>query len=154
MARRRLRRIDGLPLIDASKPRLVTITNDDIRDAMPRDGDYCAAAMALCRDETIEDAYVYMGRTYIRFHNRWERYLTPRALRRQLISFDRKGVFDAGTYRLNAPPPTARLGNGYQTAYAQAHARSRSKARGIVHRVKGVRPHAPRIVGDHIALTG
>jgi hypothetical protein len=145
--------IDGLPLVDATKPRFVKITNDDIRDAIPKDGDYCAAAMALCREEAIEDAYVYMGRTYIRFHNRWVRYLTPSNLRRQLISFDKKGVFEPGTYRLGAPPPTARLGSGYHTYYAQVRSQ-RTKPRAIVHRVKGVRPHAPHIVGDHIAIMG
>ena len=52
------------------------ITDKDISCTLRKDGDYCAAAMALCRDDKIEDAFVRMGRTYIRYYNRWVRYHT------------------------------------------------------------------------------
>lgn len=143
---RKLRRLEGLPVVDAMKPRWFKIGNEDIQYAIRKNGDYCAAAMALCRDDAIEDAFVYRGRTYIRYHNRWVRYMTSPQLRKALEEFDKKGVFDPGTYRLGAPTPTARLGCGYQTEYSRTYNPPAGKT--IVHKVKGVRPQAPRIVGD------
>jgi hypothetical protein len=142
--------LDGLPIVDATKPLLVTINATDIRHSVRKDGDYCAAAMALCRDDKIEDAFVHLGRTYVRYWNRWVRYLTSAALRRNLISFDQKGVFTPGTYRLGAPPPSAQLGSGYHTEYSRLRGKTRKPR--LVHRVKGVREQAPHIVGEHFTL--
>lgn len=142
---KQLRRLDGLPVVDAIKPTWFEIGAEDISYALRKNGDYCAAAMALCRDDKIEDAFVHLSRAYV--HNRWVRYLTPANLRRELIAFDKRGVFKPGSYRLGAPSPTCRLGNGYQTAYGQVHPPVRP-SRKIVHRVSGVRERAPRIVGD------
>src|SRR5215813_14842731 len=73
---KKVRTLDGLPVVDAIKPLMVEITDTDIRAASKKGGDFCAAALALCRDDKIEDAFVHLSVTYVRYHNRWVRFRT------------------------------------------------------------------------------
>lgn len=153
-ARRALRLVDGLPLIDAAKPLDVLITEDDIRHAIRKDCDLCAASLALCRDARIKDARVYLSRAYVRFVDKWVRYETGAALRRAIVHFDRAGVFEPGRYRLGAPCPTNRLGCGYAGEWARRapSAKPRRHAGVKGKKLAGVRSHAPHLVGERVEL--
>lgn len=150
--RRTVRMIDGVPLIDAIKPLHVVITEYDIRSALRKDCDMCAAALALCRSvKAIEDARVYLGRAYIRFPGKWVRYKTSEALRAQIVRFDKTGKFQEGRYLLSTPSPSDRLGCEYSRHYAESRAPT-ARRRRAHQRAEGVRKHAPHIGAGEIEL--
>lgn len=107
----RLASIDGLPVIDAKKPLELHIIMDDIRKADRKHPDACAVANACYREIHATEARVHLGRVYVKTTaDKWVRYITPKSLRQEIITFDRGGVFEPGTYVLHKPQPSHQLG--------------------------------------------
>jgi len=103
-----LKEIDGLPVFDAKRPIKLVITKHDCERGDPKHPESCAAARAL-RRSGAKDVRVHLGRVYARQNDgNWLRYLTPRALRSEIIAFDRGGSFAPGEYHLLAPQPSHR----------------------------------------------
>lgn len=99
---------EGMPVIDAKHDMTIHITKRDIRLADSKSPGSCAAALALNRK--FPEAHVHLGRVYIRSNKgNWQRYVTPKNLRTELVAFDRGGTFEAGEYTLTAPHPSQRL---------------------------------------------
>lgn len=135
--------IEGLPIIDAKAPVVLTITPGDIRKADPKDPGACAAARACWRQFRVE-ARVHMGRVYVRTaKDHWTRYLTPPSLRTEIVAFDRGGTFQPGNYVLPAPQPSKRLGKATGTDTNKTPpVRKNAKSRAPRHIFEGVR-HGP-----------
>lgn len=104
--------IDGLPVIDATKPLKVTVTTPDITKADVKEPGNCAFARACKRDLHIQEARVHLGRVYIKPFGAksWTRYLTPKNLRSEIVAFDRGGRFLEGSFILKKPTPSYILG--------------------------------------------
>lgn len=101
--------IDGVPVIDAKAPLTLTITKRDCNNGDPKEPDTCAAARALRREHGVADCRVHLGRIYIRQNKgNWQRFLTPKSLRSEIIAFDRGGAFSPGEYTLSPLPPANR----------------------------------------------
>jgi len=135
-----LNAIDGLPILDAKKPVLLTITQNDIDKADRKEPADCAVARACRRDLHAKEVRVHLGRVYVRQNEgNWLRYMTPRYLRSEIIAFDRGGTFARGEYTLSAPQPNKRAG-------------ARKDNRGKVRKAKTGKPapkrRAPHIVTD------
>lgn len=119
-----LTEIDGLPVIDAKEPIELHISAGDIANADLKDPSDCVVARACRRDLHVKEARVHLGRIYLRVNKgNWLRYLTPRPLRSEIISFDRGGTFEPADFTLAAPYPKARLGK--RTGGASRNARPR-----------------------------
>jgi hypothetical protein len=108
-------KILGLPVVDAKKPIVLTVTKDDIKNAHKhsKDPEGCVAAQAAMRQEKAISARVHLGRVYIRKGKNWIRYYTPHNLRNEIIAFDRGGSFSTGDFNL-VPVSPARQGIGYR----------------------------------------
>lgn len=130
-------KIDGIPVKDALKSLNVRITRRDIQLANTKDPNHCAAARAICNNAGADAARVHVGRTYVKFGNQWTRYVTPKALRTEIIAFDRGGKFEAGTYRLEKVPPTQ---------VAAARKARKVAAKRSSHNGKGPKKRRPHIV--------
>src|SRR5262245_20886375 len=103
---KRIKEIDGLPVIDAKKPLVLTITEADIQRADVKEPSKCAVARACHRALHAIEARVHLARIYIRANKgNWVRYMTPRAMRAEIIAFDRGGRFQPNTFRLAPPNP-------------------------------------------------
>ena len=97
---------------DAPKDLILTIEPEDIKTAKRRESGTCAAAYALCRMGTFNEARVYRNVTYARkLDGTWLRFITPKDLYVELMVFDRGGRMETGEYRLKAPTGTKRLGH-------------------------------------------
>ena len=101
-------KINGLPVIDGKNSIEVMITTQDVKRSTKKDPTRCAAAIACVRDLGASEARVHVGRTYIRYNGHWERYMTSQALRTEIVSFDRSGKFQPGTYSLLKMTPAKR----------------------------------------------
>lgn len=132
--------------VDAKASIVLHISKTDVRLGATKDASCCAAARALCRQEKIEAARVYLSRTYIKRGGKWVRFMTPSALRNEIIAFDRGGQFEPGEYTLSPVQPKLRWSNPERKAYAKKYAAKRakhtSKPRASAHIVKGVRNRA------------
>jgi hypothetical protein len=134
-------KINGMEVVDATKPEYIHITDRDVKSGGVKDPSGCAAAKACVRDLKVVEAKVHLGRIYMREGNKWVRYLTPSSLRTEIISFDRGGGFESGDYKLLPPPPSMHLGYNKPTGPKKRKVPSKRAPR---HVVVGVRPAASR----------
>ena len=142
--------INGKPVVDATEPLHITISERDAALGKTKDPGKCAAARCIVR--TIADAKaarVHLGRTYVEKADYWVRYMTPTSLRIEIVSFDRGAVakYTEGHYTLPAPSPTARLDYSKKNPREARAANKRKNhhrrphiAR-VHHQIEGVRPH-------------
>lgn len=134
----KLMSIGGLKIADATCPLTVHITARDIKGGRTKTPSNCAAARALVRETGCEEARVHIGRTYLKRGGKWVRYLTPRDLRDEIISFDRGGSFEPGKFTLKAVPTWLRSPHGKARPEGS---RNRTGKRRSRHMVANVRPH-------------
>src|SRR5262245_48068049 len=104
------RRIDGLPVVDVKTDLAFRVTPADIKVSQQKSCDMCAGAVAICRTLKVKEVQLYLSRTLVRQPDRWDRYVTPMALRTEIVCFDRTGKFAPGDYRLGAPAASQKLG--------------------------------------------
>src|SRR5512143_537273 len=94
------RKINGLPVVDATKPVRLHITKSDVVKGRTKDPGGCAAAVACCRQLKATEARIHLSRAYVRFNGKWLRYETTGPLRSEIVTFDRGGKFEPGEYML------------------------------------------------------
>lgn len=107
-------KINGLPVLDANSQLFLQISKNDIKKSKKKDERKCAAATAICRaDSNVEEAIVHLTRAYIKLRENdfYIRYNVPTNLRTEIVSFDRGGDMDAGSYVLRPLQPSKKLGN-------------------------------------------
>lgn len=133
-------KINGLKVVDATKPLPIKITDNDVENGNTKDPGGCAAALACMRKPTCTEARVHIGRTYLKEGGRWVRYKTPAALRSEIISFDRGADFQPDTYVLVPMSKSGRLGQ-YTHVSKNKKKNPLAKKRAKIHVVRGVRAH-------------
>ena len=138
-------KIDGMEVVDATKPAFIHITLNDVKKGGIKDPYSCAAARACIRDLHLTAAKVHVGRMYLRKGNKWVRYMTPQSLRTEIVSFDRGGGFAAGDYKLSPPPPSGALG----VKHTPPKRRGKSNYKNAPHHtIVGIRPAAAKGKGE------
>lgn len=106
-----LKEIDGYPILDAKRSITLHITKGDCNNADPKQPSTCAAARTIRRELKAIDCRVHLGRIYIRQNKgNFQRYETPKALRNEIIAFDRGGEFAPGEYVLKPLPISQQTG--------------------------------------------
>ena len=127
-------KIGGLPVVNATEKVDLNITAGDIRRGDMKDPGGCAAAVACRRQMHAVDARVHIARTYIKLDKKWIRYLTPFALRTEIIAFDRGAQFTPGEYTLLPMPKP-------QKKSARKAPSGKSRQKRVFHTQSGIRPH-------------
>lgn len=130
----KLFKIDGKKVRDAKKPLRLVVTEDDCRKASPKKPASCAVARACGR--VADEARVHLSRVYLLSEGQWSRYETPKAMRDEIIAFDRGGTFEPQEFRLKPPRPSRRLG---KHTGGQHPTRKNAKRRRKPHVVTNVR---------------
>lgn len=100
---------EGLPVRDATHSVILHVQPRDISGSKSKKPGGCAAARAIKREQGAE-ARVHLGRVYVKRGKHWDRYMTPRNLRDEIIAFDRGGVFEPSEVTLIAPVGDHKLG--------------------------------------------
>lgn len=106
---RKLRMLDGLPVVDADSDVVLHVTKKDVQNSKKKNPDECAAAQAGKR-ELKREVKVFLSRMYVKDKNKWIRYLTPSNAAREIVSFDRGAEFEPGEYKFKAATSGQRLG--------------------------------------------
>lgn len=129
-------KINGKPVVDATKPIIVTVTKRDVKNGQRKDPGGCAMALAAKRTCHAKSARVHVGRTYIEYDDKWVRYNTSNSLRTELVSFDRGQVFLEGDFRLSAIPPHDRTTNKDRFPKPQGSRKNDKNRKARIARVK------------------
>jgi len=130
-------KINGLPVVDAKSPLLLSINARDIKKGDGKNEDSCAAAVACMRQLECKAAKVHMGRIYILTGKKWYRYETPQSLRSEIIAFDRRMSFKPGVYKLNPPRQSIVAARGKQTGTMT----NQTRAKGATPKSRRAHPH-------------
>lgn len=137
-------KIDGIPVKDALRAITLEIDRKDISSADRKKPETCVAA-AACHAHLgkVKDVRVHLSRIFILREKAefWERYETPKALRAEIIAFDRGGRFMPGTFELRPPVSYRRKGGAKKTAGDRGKAAS-NRAKALRHMTIGVRDNA------------
>lgn len=101
-------KIDGLPVRNLTKPIILHIEEQDCRRGTKKAPAACAAAIAAVRTiDNVTEARVHIGRIFLKVGNKyWLRGKTTGALRTEIVSFDRGGNFEPGTYKIKPLSPS------------------------------------------------
>lgn len=132
--------LDGLPVLNAKRGVKLHVIDNDIKRADRKVPEDCVVARTCRRQMHAKEVRVHLGRVYVRQNaGNWLRYMTPRSLRTEIISYDRGGRFEPGEYHLSAPTPTARKAGHQGSAWARPKKGRKGKKRRPMHVVTDVR---------------
>ena len=138
-----MRTIDGQPVGNAAMAIRLTVTEKDIAKGAPKNPNACAVALAAVRQvKGVTAAKAHLGCIYLLRNGHWQRYKTSKAIRDEIIVFDRGGRFYPGEYDL-LPVSTATLVRKVRQIRGYGPKRSGVKRR-KPHHVEGVRDSAHR----------
>ena len=96
---------------DSDKAVNVEVNKRDIHNSKPLDPTDCAMAKAFKRSTNVDAAVVGISSSYLIKGKTAIRFKTPQSVRQEIISFDRYGDFDEGSYYLAPFNRAARLGS-------------------------------------------
>lgn len=86
----KLAREKKLLKIDAKKPLILTVSEQDIRGAKAKSPGFCAFAVATKRQHPeIVNCYFYKTKAWLEYEDRLVRYHLPLAMQKEIASFDR-----------------------------------------------------------------
>lgn len=136
-------KINGKKVVDARKPLLLEITDQDVARGDKKEATSCAAAVACKRQLGAKSARVHLSRTYVEYDDRWVRYSTPSSIRTEIVSFDRGKKFEAGEYKLPILQPSKHAKGIRQGTHSNSKKlKGNTNGRGAHHHVSGVRASA------------
>lgn len=117
--KRKTRKFEGLPVIDATSDVTLVVNSKDIKNSYKKNPADCAAAIAG-RREFKRETRVFLSRMYVKNKqkNCWVRYITPNNAAREIISFDRGSEFIPGEYKFKRPSPQQKLGINRGKSYS------------------------------------
>jgi hypothetical protein len=132
-------KIGGAKVVDAGRPVTIHVTARDIAGGDNKDPAACAAARACMRELHATEARVHIGRTYLKIEEKWVRYRTSKALRTEIIAFDRGGKFMPGDFQLERMRESDRF--GARKNKPRGPHLTKAKPRAKIHTVVGIRHH-------------
>lgn len=133
-----IKAIDGKPVLNAKHAVTLKISASDVARADRKEPALCAVARACRRQILAKEVRVHLGRVYMRMNEgNWQRFLTPRSLRSEIIAFDRGGSFEPGTFVLSAPSSQKKEATGKRQGSPYNHKQKRDNP----NRKKRARPH-------------
>ena len=80
----RTKKLDGLPIYDATEPLSFEVTKRDISKGGIKEPDTCAMALACKREHNYKDVRIHINYSYVLEKNHWVRYRTPNSVAREI----------------------------------------------------------------------
>lgn len=95
---------------DAGESVVVDVNTRDCSTGIKSSPGECAMAKAVKRQFHAEGAVIGLSVSYVIKDGKALRFKTPQSVQREIVSFDRNQDFAPGTYQLNRPAPSERMG--------------------------------------------
>lgn len=124
---------------DSQKNIAIEVTEHDAQHSEVRKHRTCAMAVACKRKLKVDGVIISVDRAYLIKGSKAMRFSLPESVSREVVSFDRKGGFAPGTYKLQAIPAGKRL--GHHTGGTNPHHRGNGRPHKSIHITEGVRTH-------------
>lgn len=139
----------GIPMQDAKEHVKVVVTMADVVLAKKADSKHCALARATMRLPRVNAAYFFRSCAFVEYPDAMIKYQLPASVQKEIVSFDRAGVFAEGTYMLSPISPKK------QAAQRAKYDRKRNRARRAANRTvaKPSRVVAERDQTEFLATT-
>ncbi len=118
----------GIPVAEAKRRLLVTVTDEDVVKAKKADSKHCALARAALRLPNVNAAYFFRSTAFLEYEDKMVRFNLPESVRREIVSFDRAQIMAAGVYQLSPMP--ASLTRRAQRSYDKVKRKPRRIAEG------------------------
>lgn len=136
--------IDSKPVKNALRAVTISVKSQDVKRGAVKEPSQCALALAALRDvPNCTRARIHVSTSYLEVGDKWLRFRTPRAVRDEIISFDRGTGFHEGDYTLIPIQPSHRASGKRQGTTGAKTGKKRPKiARIIRHTITGVRRNA------------
>lgn len=125
-------------VVDADEKLAIEVTPKDCASKAVKNHRECAMAVAVKRSEHADGAIISKNTAYVIKGDKAYRYKVPQSVAREVVSFDRKGGFEPGTYMLRQPTKTERLG-GKETGDHSNEGIKRNKTPKFYHVTTNVR---------------
>lgn len=122
---------------DAHAPITIKVTTADDKSSRRREHDQCALAVACKRTRHVDGVIVSRTMAYLIKGRKATRYFVPMAAQKELVSFDRGGMFAPGVYKLETPQHL--LGANGTSGTNGTHSRNGSTPKRAYHRTAEVR---------------
>ena len=97
-------------VVDAKDSIQVEVTPEDEKTSNRKDHNGCAMAVACKRKYNATGVIVSTSVAYLIHGLTATRYELPQSVIREVVSFDRSGIFEPGTYQLRKPANCRKLG--------------------------------------------
>jgi hypothetical protein len=95
---------------DATRNLKIEVTPKDVKDSTRKSHKGCAMAVACKRALDLDGMIVSVKTAYLVKDDTAIRYTIPESVSREVVSFDRKGGFEPGSYHLQKISKSLRLG--------------------------------------------
>jgi hypothetical protein len=105
---------------DASKKLIIEVVPKDEAVSLKKDHAGCALAVACKREYKLDGVIVSRTMAYLIKGDEAIRYSLPESASREIVSFDRGGGFEPGSYELNKPDRKLGDGHGSGTGHGRA----------------------------------
>lgn len=123
----------GIPVQDSKEHMRVVVTMADVVLAKKADSKHCALARATMRLPRVNAAYFFRSLAFIEYPDAMVKYQLPISVQKEIVSFDRAGVFAEGTYQLApiSPQKTVARRAKYEQKRKKARRAAASKAAAV-----------------------
>lgn len=95
---------------DATRAVTIEVTKRDTTSSTVKSHKACAMAVACKRALELDGVVISRRIAYLIKDNVATRYAVPESVTREVVAFDRGGVFEPGEYKLQKPRPYISLG--------------------------------------------
>lgn len=124
---------------DADDNAVVEVTTTDVKNSAKKDLNGCAMAVAAKRQFHATGMIVAPSVAYVIKHDKAIRFQLPTSVQKEIVSFDRGGGFASGTYQLNYPKKSQRIGARQGRALSESRAHDNKGKRRYYHATTGIR---------------
>lgn len=121
-------------VMDAKADLTIEVTKRDDAEAQRKNHEGCAMAIACKRKLKLDGVIIARKAAYLIKGNKAVRLIVPERTTREVISFDRGGGFEPGTYNLDKPTLNLKLGRRRDRAAEKRTTHSREDGSRVAHR--------------------
>ena len=102
-------------VVDATRNAEIEVTPQDDRVAKRKSHKTCAMAVACKRKFHLDGVIISQNRAYLVKGDKARRFTLPPSVEKEVVSFDRGGGFEPGSYQLSKVPKGIRLDRSVKT---------------------------------------
>lgn len=127
-------------VVDAKRAAMIEVTGKDATAKGVKNHEACAMAVACKRKFNLDGVIISRSTAYLVKGKSARRFKLPPATSREVVSFDRGGGFQPGTYQLSAVGEWAKLGH-------QQGSRKRTAGNGTPKRFRHITANIRSVLG-------